>query len=278
MQTEQVRKRYETDGTHNESFEAIGFSLFKLKQSLRHSKSLVAQQLTSSGDTKWDTTIHGIRDKYSPKLLEPKFICYKYSYQREFVRRFDLEPGSYVIIPSAYVKDTQMRFFLRIFCQSEVLKNENLVQLMHSAQIINEICFNYRHARARQQQAQQVAAAAGKREYPYAVKSSSKNSGIVVSGRQIASKVDSLYADDHVQTVMSSRNTENFRFNYLRGGTGVSKLSRSLSTNYVSRDQMSKINQKDAEIDYSLMDVNPNQTFSNRYLDSKNQSKACLVM
>ena len=271
MQTEQVRKRYETDGTHNESFEAIGFSVFKIKQTPRQNKSLAAQQLASS--EKWDTTVHGIREKYSAKVLEPKFICYKYSYQREFVRRFDLEPGSYVIIPSAYVKDTQMKFFLRIFSQTEVLRTENLIQLMHSAQIINEICFNYR-TKVRQIQA------VSKREYPYAVKSGgSKNSGIVVSGRQIA-KVDSSYAADNVQTVMGSRNTENFRFNYLRGSsTGTSKLSRSVSTNYVSRDQMTKAKHTDQEID-SLLDANSNQVYtSNRHFDSaKNQSKACLLM
>lgn len=42
------------------------------------------------------------------------------TYEREITRRFKVDPGHYVIIPSTYMEDTDCEFMLRVFTEQPV--------------------------------------------------------------------------------------------------------------------------------------------------------------
>lgn len=98
MQTEQTRKRAETNGQYIESNEALYFSIYSIT----------------------DPTSNNRRDsnKFLSNGLEEVASSGLYLYQREVCRRFDLPAGDYVIIPSLFEKDKRMKFVLRVFMES----------------------------------------------------------------------------------------------------------------------------------------------------------------
>lgn len=100
IQTEQVRKRAETDGTYKNSNEALYFAIYKVKNP--------------------NETMKTKSKKYSSKDLEEVGNSETYLYQRETCKRFELPPGDYVIIPSTFDRDVRMKFLLRVFVESGV--------------------------------------------------------------------------------------------------------------------------------------------------------------
>jgi len=92
MQMEQVRRREEFDNSFADSNAPIAFSLFKIKC-----------------DFQMKTR------RFSHKELTKIFNDSNYVGQRELSKRFDLEQGSYVLIPSLYEKDVNMKFFIRVY-------------------------------------------------------------------------------------------------------------------------------------------------------------------
>jgi hypothetical protein len=92
MQMEQVRRREEFDNSFADSNAPIAFSLFKIKC-----------------DFQMKTR------RFSHKELTKIFNDSNYVGQRELSKRFDLEQGSYVLIPSLYEKDVNMKIFIRVY-------------------------------------------------------------------------------------------------------------------------------------------------------------------
>jgi len=56
-----------------------------------------------------------------------------YLYQREVTKRFELPPGTYVIIPSLHKKNKRMKFVLRVYVEGDPVKEDkttvNLIKL-----------------------------------------------------------------------------------------------------------------------------------------------------
>ena len=92
MQTEQVQRRVEFNNNFADSNVPIAFGLFKIKDDF-HNKSR----------------------KFSQNELIKVFNDSNYVGHREISKRFDLEPGSYVLIPSIFEKDVAMKYFVRVF-------------------------------------------------------------------------------------------------------------------------------------------------------------------
>ena len=94
MQTESVRKRTETNGQFEDSFEDLSFRIYEVKSG--------ADELA-----KYD----------SSQLTEVAKLPY-YLAAREVTKRIRLRPGKYVIIPSLFEKNVNMKFLLRVFYES----------------------------------------------------------------------------------------------------------------------------------------------------------------
>jgi hypothetical protein len=96
MQTESVRKRIESKGNYGNTFESLSFRIYSLKS-----------DAGSAQDTKYDAKM----------LIEVENLPY-YLASREVTKRFSLKPGKYVIIPSMFEKNVNMKFLLRVFYES----------------------------------------------------------------------------------------------------------------------------------------------------------------
>ena len=94
MQMDQIRRRLEFNNDYSDSNAPMAFSLFKVKN-------------------EFCTKVR----KFSPKELTKIFNDSNYIGQREISKRFDLESGSYVLIPSLYEKEA-LKFFIRIFIET----------------------------------------------------------------------------------------------------------------------------------------------------------------
>ena len=69
----------------------------------------------------------------NPYLLERINSTGLYSYQRQITKVISLNPGYYLIIPSAFDKDASIDFILRIFT------NQNVgIENLNSNQLINQ--------------------------------------------------------------------------------------------------------------------------------------------
>ncbi len=99
MQTETLRLREKT-GNFMGSREALGIHVYALTEESNNSGGELTKKLNSS----------------QMKYCDDNGI---YMYQREISKRFDLKPGSYVIIPSCFKKDVAMKFLLRVFIEGE---------------------------------------------------------------------------------------------------------------------------------------------------------------
>ena len=98
IQCEQSRMRDETDGSYEKSNEAIAFSIYRCVGS------------EASISKKFSTN-----PKFGERELDEVCASGAYVYQRERSRRFQLDPGYYVIIPSLFERDKRMRFLVRVF-------------------------------------------------------------------------------------------------------------------------------------------------------------------
>lgn len=98
IQCEQSRLRDETDGTYEKSNEAIAFSIYKCVGS----EANISKKFSSN-------------PKFSERELDEVCASGAYVYMREKSRRFQLDPGYYIIIPSLFEKNRRMRFLLRVF-------------------------------------------------------------------------------------------------------------------------------------------------------------------
>lgn len=99
MQTETLRLREKT-GHFSGSREALGIHVYKVTSETYQSGVEMTKKLNSS----------------QMQYCEDSGV---YLYQREISKRFDLKPGSYVIIPSCFKKDVAMKFHLRVFIEGE---------------------------------------------------------------------------------------------------------------------------------------------------------------
>jgi hypothetical protein len=100
MQTETLRLR-EKSGQFSGSREALGIHVYQVTGENHHQSGVeLTKRLNSS----------------QMQYCEDSGV---YLYQREISKRFDLTPGSYVIIPSCFKKDVAMKFHLRVFIEGE---------------------------------------------------------------------------------------------------------------------------------------------------------------
>ena len=104
MQTESVRRRAEIDGTYESSNEAISFEVYKIRA---------------------DTRGERIK-KFKPDELEKVFSRKSYINQRAITERMSFPIGDYVIIPSTFDGNVDLKFMLRVFIESTVEKKVNL--------------------------------------------------------------------------------------------------------------------------------------------------------
>ena len=104
MQMAQVRKRMENDGQFEDSNEAIAFSIHKPKKK----KS---------------------SQKYSYNEMEEIQSTGVYLSQREVAKRINISPGSYIIRPTVYNSEGSLKFFLRIFIESESSQSNDNIQV-----------------------------------------------------------------------------------------------------------------------------------------------------
>ena len=95
MQMDQVRRRLQFENNYADSNAPIAFSLFKIRSEYRAKNR-----------------------KFAPNELTRIFNDSNYVGQREITKRFDLEPGSFVLIPSLYEKGEAMNFFIRVFIET----------------------------------------------------------------------------------------------------------------------------------------------------------------
>ena len=104
MQTEQVRKRTETDGTYANSNEPMAFAIYFINEKNLNIKILNNQKFTNHE-------------------LKKVGASGEYQMQREVTKRFDLAAGSYVIIPSLSRKNKRMKFILRVYVEGDHADN-----------------------------------------------------------------------------------------------------------------------------------------------------------
>ena len=118
LQTESARKRLENDGTYEKSMEAISYKIYSIR----------------SGE-KPDPN-----NKYSANSLEKIDQISSYYYQRDVTKRFELNPGTYVLIPSMFEKNKNMKFLLRYFYEAESseVSSKPLVSDNKNNQAIND--------------------------------------------------------------------------------------------------------------------------------------------
>ena len=96
MQTENVRKRAETDGQYESSNEPLNVAVYKIKDKANKNAKMFAE-----------------------KDLVEVFTNNIYRKQREITGRLNLDPGNYVIIPSTFDKDVALKFYLRLYIEGE---------------------------------------------------------------------------------------------------------------------------------------------------------------
>ena len=123
LQTEQTRKRRETNGTYESSFEAMLFSVFSVKRPKKNSD----------------------KSKYSDRELTPLESITSgssnsptYEFARDFTRRYELTPGQYIVMPSLFEKDSQMKYLLRLFVESTNFSLTELGNQTNNDQEINQ--------------------------------------------------------------------------------------------------------------------------------------------
>ncbi len=100
LQTEQAQKRLETDGSYQNSNEAIYFSIYKI--------------INPKDDNKLSNK------KYLDKDLREVANSDTYFYQREVSKRFELPADEYVIIPSLFKMNVKMKFVLRMYIETSL--------------------------------------------------------------------------------------------------------------------------------------------------------------
>jgi hypothetical protein len=100
LQTEQAQKRLETDGSYQNSNEAIYFSIYKVINPKDDNKSS--------------------NKKYLDKDLREVANSDTYFYQREVSKRFELPADEYVIIPSLFKMNVKMKFVLRMYIETSL--------------------------------------------------------------------------------------------------------------------------------------------------------------
>ena len=105
MQTETVKRKL----LKQKKEEALGFSVFKIKD-----ESIVKKNISEN-------------KKIKESQLESIASFGTYLYSRQVCRRFDLPPGEYVVIPSTFDKDVDMKFLMRIFTEG-ALKDKVFVK------------------------------------------------------------------------------------------------------------------------------------------------------
>ena len=93
LQTETVRKRQETDGSYENAFEALSFRIYSIRAG-------------EKPDSK---------NRYAAQSLELVDKISSYIYQRDVTQRFDLKPNTYVLIPSLFDRNKNMKYILRYF-------------------------------------------------------------------------------------------------------------------------------------------------------------------
>ena len=96
MQTENVRKRAETNGQYESSNEPLNIAVYKVKDKANKNAKMFAE-----------------------KDLVEVFTNSIYMSQREMTTRLNLDPGNYVIIPSTFDKDVALKFYLRLYIEGE---------------------------------------------------------------------------------------------------------------------------------------------------------------
>lgn len=99
MQTETVKRKLLKS---KKKEEALSYSVYRIKD------QSIAQQYISENK------------KFSQSQLESVGTLPNYLYARQVCRRFDLPEGDYVVIPSTFDKDVDMKFLLRIFTEGAV--------------------------------------------------------------------------------------------------------------------------------------------------------------
>ena len=101
MQTDQAKLRDETGGKYENSNEALGFSIYSIKNELS------------------DNVITNQKEKFTESELVERFSSGNYICKREVSRKFEMPAGTYVIIPSVYQKDKQLSYLVRVFVEEE---------------------------------------------------------------------------------------------------------------------------------------------------------------
>lgn len=106
VQTSQIKKRLETDGSYERSNEPVSFSIFSIKD----------QNFINKSNRKISL---------NPYLLERINSTGLYTYQRQITKLISLNPGYYLIIPSTFDKDVSIDFVLRVFT-NQLVRIESL--------------------------------------------------------------------------------------------------------------------------------------------------------
>jgi len=122
MQTETVRKRVENNGKYESSFEDLSFRIYSVKNNAELTQDF----------------------KYDPKMLTEYDKLPFYLASREVTKRFSLKPGKYVIIPSMFEKNVNMKFLLRVFYES---LNEEISSLHANVNRNNSFLNNEQNSR-----------------------------------------------------------------------------------------------------------------------------------
>lgn len=103
MQTESMRLRAESNGQFGSSFEGLAFRIYAINNGAKP----------------------GNNGLYEQKMLTEVSGIGVYSRTREVSKRSSLRPGTYVIIPSLFDKDKNMKFVIRIFYETSAKKPQS---------------------------------------------------------------------------------------------------------------------------------------------------------
>lgn len=113
MQTEQTRKRMESDGSYENSLEPIGFALFEVVD------REIAQQLIINNE---ENDAKPQLDDTSCRKIASTGI---YLYKREINKKISFsKSGTFLLIPSVFDKDVPLKYLLRIFAPVKSITNE----------------------------------------------------------------------------------------------------------------------------------------------------------
>jgi calpain len=106
LQCDQVKNRYQNNGSFSSSNLAQAFNIYRVRDDQKSSSEA----------------------KYRDRDLEEVGTTEIYVGKREITKRFEFEPGNYVIIPSLFNKDDESNFLIRLFFESDAV-NVNEVQV-----------------------------------------------------------------------------------------------------------------------------------------------------